>query len=384
MNTHRTKPLLGVYCLDQDSNRTSSRGIYRFTKKLIVELSRDEQPWRTLLLLSEANAKDFKPESLPPDWTAVVLPGSYGRGMRRLLADHWLGWRLARKHGCDVLWYPKGWISIFNAFSKPLALCTLHDTIPNYYLRNGHGGTREFLSSLYFNSLMHLGLRRAQLITTVSHTSKEALTKLVPEARDRIEVVPEGGRLVSTVTSPQKMDRLVVFGSDKPHKATRETLELLDRFSENSSRTFTVSVIGMTGFPEDWRFAPTHSQVEFLGRVSDEALARTIAESRATVFLSHVEGFGLPFLESYMLGTPVCYRSAHSLAEIADGLPGGYDGSGISSFSTALEAVLAMDENEIETARQGLLCRFTWEKAAAAMSGAIHRALSAVDEQVPE
>jgi glycosyltransferase involved in cell wall biosynthesis len=53
----------------------------------------------------------------------------------------------------------------------------------------------------------------------------------------------------------------------------------------------------------------------------DEALASVIAEARATLMPSHVEGYGLPVAESLALGTPVICSDLPPFREIAGDVP---------------------------------------------------------------
>jgi glycosyltransferase involved in cell wall biosynthesis len=105
--------------------------------------------------------------------------------------------------------------------------------------------------------------------------------------------------------------------------------------------------------------------VSYVGRASDAQLRDLMQGSRALVFLSEIEGFGLPLLEAYDAHTPVCYRNASAPAEVMDGAPGGWDGESEEGFHAALGEALALSPEEIERIRERLLSRFNWEAAAA-------------------
>ena len=51
---------------------------------------------------------------------------------------------------------------------------------------------------------------------------------------------------------------------------------------------------------------------------SEATLIDLVRRARALLLPSEIEGFGLPALEAYFLGTPVCY-AAESVAEILAG-----------------------------------------------------------------
>ncbi len=58
-------------------------------------------------------------------------------------------------------------------------------------------------------------------------------------------------------------------------------------------------------------------QVVFLGHVPDEELYWTLKHSKAMVFTSLFEGFGIPVVEAFYLGVPVIAGNACAMAEVA-------------------------------------------------------------------
>ena len=50
--------------------------------------------------------------------------------------------------------------------------------------------------------------------------------------------------------------------------------------------------------------------------LEDSALQTAYREARALILPSEIEGFGLPALEAYYLGTPVCFIENTSVEEI--------------------------------------------------------------------
>ena len=60
----------------------------------------------------------------------------------------------------------------------------------------------------------------------------------------------------------------------------------------------------------DWK-------VRALGRLSDEDLAVVMRRATVFVFPSRAEGFGLPVIEAFALGTPVIHSDAPALLEVS-------------------------------------------------------------------
>lgn len=60
-------------------------------------------------------------------------------------------------------------------------------------------------------------------------------------------------------------------------------------------------------------------RISVLGRLDDPDLAVVLARATVFVFPSLAEGFGLPVIEAFSLGTPVVHSDAPALLEVSDG-----------------------------------------------------------------
>jgi glycosyltransferase involved in cell wall biosynthesis len=97
--------------------------------------------------------------------------------------------------------------------------------------------------------------------------------------------------------------------------------------------------------------------------MEDSNLQAAYSSARALILPSEIEGFGLPALEAYYLGTPVCFVKGTSVEEILAGVTGkgAFSLESRESFFAALEEVMAMDPSEIR--RCGLKLRETFDSA---------------------
>lgn len=352
-----------VYCLDQDHASTASMGIYNYTRKLLVHMARVDDPgFDLVILLSETNADDLKPSTLPGWMDTLVRAGRYANGPRRLLADHWLAPLLARRAGAGLIHFPKGWRSA--AVPRRIkTIVTMHDTIPDY-VNARYPSEAGAARTTYFRVAGLLSATRSTHILTVSDFSRDCLAGRYPSARDRITTIYEGpGITCSPRPAAEKQDQVLVIGSARPHKATRETLGLLADYFQRGKAASQVRVAGLDRWPSSWGVEP-ELDVAFLGRIPDKALAEELASARALVFLSEMEGFGLPFVEAWLSGTPVCFRDASALAEIGRGFPGAWDGDSSESFGAALDEVLDLTPQAISTLRDRAGATFDWNNTA--------------------
>ncbi|MBU0677414.1 MAG: glycosyltransferase [Verrucomicrobia bacterium] len=354
---------IGIYCLDQDHSTTSSVGLYNYLKRLIGALSQMPDPgFEVVLLLSSANRDELVPKSRPAWLSTYICAGAYGSGLRRLKADHIIVRRLIKELRLEVVHFPKGWLPLVPVHGVR-TIATLADTIMHYYAVH-YPGFVSVPKLKYFNwATMHT-LRNADRIITISKASREALSDLRKECREKTTVTYLGPGLPVRPMTVEKEFDFLVMGSRVPHKATPETLRLLADYSRQKGLEASVRVAGLSGWPKEWGQEPAGMSIKYLGKVPDEDLVRQMGRARALVFLSYIEGFGLPLIEAYETGTPACYRDSTSLGEIMRGVPGGWDGGDQAGFSRALDEVMEMSRHEIAEIRNRLRNDFNWTRTA--------------------
>jgi glycosyltransferase involved in cell wall biosynthesis len=353
---------LGVYLADQAWDRTQSKGIYAYSRLLVRQLAERLPEHELTLVVNRANRPDMVPRG-HPDARVVCLPTACASGFPRLLADHVLGMRVARARGLHLLHFPKGFIPLYPA-GRTRITATVHDTIPLYYERHypGHFGRTKLR---YLRAMLRHTLRGAHGLMTVSHFSRAAILDLARTwniAMPVIDVCEQAPDPVLTAASegpepPRDPTRLLHLGSLLPHKRTRETLALFQRFNRRAGGRWRLHVTGLHAAPPAWGLEPG-AEVRFLGPLPAPALRDELMQARALLLLSSVEGFGLPALEAWFLGTPVCYAPGESLEEILAGLPGRCDPIDDQTFDTALREVLDLHDKERHAIRDALRQRF--------------------------
>lgn len=175
---------------------------------------------------------------------------------------------------------------------------------------------------LYRGLLPALG-RSARHITTVSNFSATQIATFRVAPPGRITVVPNGHEHAlrwlpahSDKTKPiAGRSTIVLLGSLAPHKNTGLILRLAH---DLAARGLRLAIVGSSdpGIFASIGANPDATNVHWLGRVSDEALAALLQDSLCLAFPSLTEGFGLPPLEAMSLGCPVVVSDRGSLPEV--------------------------------------------------------------------
>jgi len=161
-----------------------------------------------------------------------------------------------------------------------------------------------------------------------------------------------------------KQPLLLHIGSTKPHKRSHEAVEFMLAYAAQSDSPLVPTILGpLTRATE--LLLRAHPVNRIKRTMSSPELARLMRSSRALVFNSEREGFGLPPVEAFALGTPAVFARTDVMEEVLGASPGGYTQGDYASFATAMDEVLALSSDDLLALRASILERYNWEAVAA-------------------
>ena len=197
-------------------------------------------------------------------------------------------------------------------------------------------------------------VRAADAIVAVSEFTRDELVELLGVSEERIRVVHNGVEPVFSPAGPRaEGDYVLAVGTLEPRKNLARVVEAA-RLAGVELR-----VVGAAG----WGGVDVPGWV---GRVSDDALARLYRGARCMIYASLYEGFGLPVLEAMASGAPVVTSRGGATEEIAGGAAALVDPHDVESIAAGIgEATKRRDElvpRGLERAAE-----FTWSAAADAV-----------------
>jgi glycosyltransferase involved in cell wall biosynthesis len=263
---------------------------------------------------------------------------------------------------------------------------TVHDLI---YARfpDAHAGLRD----KGMRVLVPAAVRRSVRVIADSQSTRLDLIALLGTDPDQIDVVPLGLGSVRRAEPMAEQDVrarfalgerrvLLSLSAKRPHK---NLLALIGALAELAREERPVLVL--SGYPtaheaelrDRARALGLDGDVRFPSWLSAAELEGLWAMSRAFVFPSLYEGFGLPVLEAMARGVPVACSNASSLPEVAGDAALLFDPSDVGAISVALRRLLT-DTVLAETLRARGLQRvrqFTWEHTARLTLDSYARAL---------
>lgn len=293
--------------------------------------------------------------------------------------------RFLKKYKPDLFLSPDGFIPLKTSIPS---LAVIHD-INFYHLPQN----LPFFIRNFYLKYFPIYAARSKRIATVSEYSKSDIVKSYNINPDKIDVVYNGSDRVFVPLSADKQKQVkkeysdekeffVFIGSLVPRKNLYRMLEAFEIFKEKTGLSHKLIIIGDKMF----RYSRTmgmHSQMNFkddvifTGRIPREEIRKVLASSRALVFVSYFEGFGIPILEAFRCEVPVITGNRTSLPEI-----GGDAALYADPFSVEdiAKAMIEIERNKLlrkELINKGQLRKehFTWEKTAEKLWDCIEKAV---------
>jgi glycosyltransferase involved in cell wall biosynthesis len=315
---------------------------------VVVNLAVDVTPLR----LTRAGTARYLENLLERIPARRIAFGGAGRAsvLARELA--WYPLALSQFRGADVLHCP----TYYGPLRPRVAtVVTVHDLA---VLRHPDAFPRW--TRTYAPRLVPHMVRAAVRVIAVSEFTAREVEELLDVPRERIRVVPNGVEPLFTPDGPRaRGDYVLAVGTLEPRKNLERTIEATRRLG------VALRVVGASGWG-GIEAGGTH--VTWLGRVSDEELARQYRGARCVVYASLYEGFGIPVLEALACGAPVVTSRGGAPEEVAGGQATLVDPLDAGSIAAGIEAARPGDPAYAraftwdETAR---LTRAVYEEAAA-------------------
>jgi glycosyltransferase involved in cell wall biosynthesis len=351
---------VSVYLADQNPGYDRSLGISRMSRVVLREMKK-----RANISLQVITSLSSQQGPLSASHVKT-LPWSTRPRIMRLLTDHLhpvLSWFTPSP---DIWYFPKGYLPRFNLLKAPTVV-TVHDTIIQYY-QDHHAGWRTPMEYAYWKYMLTFTLKNADAIFTVSEISKKNIRSFMlrqglPEKKILVTYEPCFYEQTPQPEDSPKKDYVVHLASREPHKSTHNLIRWWIARSESGENPPLLSLVGQVP-SESEELIATHPCIKRHGFLDDDELQTVIREARALILPSEIEGFGLPAIEAYYLGTPVCFVKGTSVEEILEESTsvGAFQLAEQDSLWDALDQVLAMPAAEVRRIGLELRERFAAAK----------------------
>jgi glycosyltransferase involved in cell wall biosynthesis len=312
----------------------------------------------------------------PGPWSelmeTVEVPVHVARRIEWVRGEQQLLPRQAVRAGVDVL---HSLASTAPAWGRFARVVTVHDLIYRRF-PEAHAGIR----ALGMRVLVPLAVRRSDRVIADSLSTRDDLIGLLGAAPERIDVVPLGaGTLPRTKPLAEATIRerlglgerpvLLSLSAKRPHKNLAVLLEALASLPA-PERPLLVLAGYATDYERELRERAVAlgvaEDVRWPGWLAADELEGLWAITRAFVYPSLYEGFGLPVLEAMGRGVAVACSNASSLPEVAGDaalLFEPHDAAGVASAVRRLLADPALAQR-LRQAGVAQAAQFSWERSA--------------------
>lgn len=280
-----------------------------------------------------------------------------GMGLGSPLSPLGLG-SAARKSSAEVFYSP--------SFMPPFApkmpfIFTVHDLMHLFYYSKMH--------QLYYKTVISWLSRRAKKIITVSHYSKGQLVELMGIPEQLIEVIYNGvddSFLENKEAKNLGRPYFLYVGNRRVNKNLPNMLRAFATASLPEDFIFALSGKSDPELDALIRDLGIGDRVKFLGFIPEAELPAYYRGAFATMFVSLMEGFGLPVLESMASETPVITSTVSSLPEIAGGAAACVAPDSPEAIATAMSKLVDDSRFYADLQQKGLVQarKFPWEKTA--------------------
>ena len=254
-------------------------------------------------------------------WEQVILP------------------RLAKKHGVDILHCPANLAPVLYGGKS---VVNIHDLC---FLVQPAWFSWSF--RLIYGWLVPLIAKRASRIITNSNYSKNDILELLKIDTNRLRLTywaVDPLFYQHALPYPERDKRILFVGSLEPRKNLKGLLEAFNLYrSQNPASRLKLTIVGCESplfAGERYNLGEFASEIDFVGYISDNDLAKLYGNSLALVYPSFYEGFGFPPLEAMAAGTPVITSHNSSLPEVVGEAALLVDPSNPQDISRAIEEVL--------------------------------------------
>ncbi len=349
----------------------NSKGLGRYTQKLIEHLEKIDDTNTYVIFLRASNFGCYQPKNIR--FTKVIADYRWYSFAEQIFMPYFL-----YKEKCDLIHFPH-----FNVpyFFRGKFVVTIHDLILIHFPTMRSSTLHPLIYKIKFSAykiVIKRAIMRARRVIAVSQFTKKDILKTYQIPSQKIVVTYEAGiEKIAQDTQPSTIIEkygiiepyVLYVGNAYPHKNLER---LVGAFHKISTRDKNLSLV-LVG-KDDFFYNKILTvitkcnirNVHILHNVSDDELKALYVRSRAYIFPSLYEGFGLPPLEAMAYGVPVAASDHPCLQEICGKAAYYFDARNTSAITDALLHIMTDDRLRTELINNGYenIKRFSWRKMA--------------------
>lgn len=340
-------------------------GIGWFTFEVLKRIVRNHPEHQFLFFFDRAYDEEFIfSENVLP----IVL---HPQARHPVLFNIWFDFSVTRalkKYKADIFFSPDGMLSLRTNLPQ---IAVIHDLNFEHYPEDLPSHITK-----YYLKRFPLFAKKASKIITVSEFSKKDICKTYTINKSKVNVVYNGAAIeYSPISIENRVKQLkginngvpyfIYVGSLHKRKNIKRMLQAFKNLKNSYKGPLDFIIIGDYLWGKDNELMTISKDVKFVGRKSGSELANLVGNSKALVYVSYFEGFGIPVLEGMKCGVPVVASNLTSIPEVGGKAIIYVDPFSVDSIKTGL--IEALDESNFSIYRQKGLIQaenFNWDISA--------------------
>ncbi len=279
---------------------------------------------------------------------------------------------VCKKLKADRVFFPRGYTTL-NHPTYDIVL--IHDLIPFYYSEN-YPDVFNKIENAYIMGRLKQSARSAKKIITISQASKSDIIKYCRVNEDKIVVINNACECDDLEIEKAERPYICAMTSGLPHKNAKGVIASYVRYCEMTDNPINLVVIGLGdiseyNIPDDVRNRITcHKFI-----MSNEEKNKLIGGGEIFLFLSLVEGFGLPPIEAMQLGVPVICSNTSSLPEVVGAAAVLVDPTDYEDVASKMKALISDGYARADLVNKGYenVMRFSWTNCIEAYEEALFK-----------
>ena len=270
----------------------------------------------------------------------------------------------------DIVYHPFQYLSLF---SRAKQIITIHDFIPLYY---PEVAKHQYY---YYKFIMPILLKKAYKVICISENTKNDVLKFYNIDSDKLVKIYNGydrelfnvNNVREDILEKYNITRpyFIAVGAGYSHKNLETALNAFSKIVNKFDSEFVI--VGKDSnyilkLKELVKKLHIEKQVKFIGYVPDEDLPTLYNKSKAFVYPTLYEGFGLPILEAMACETVVLTANNSSLPEVYGDAALDFDAKDEKEIVNKMKLVLTdskLREKLIELSKKQI-AKFTWDNTA--------------------
>ena len=208
----------------------------------------------------------------------------------------------------------------------------------------------KFMSQSLFSYIGKKAYNNAKAITVVSDFLKKSISKHIADSA-RIKVVPNViNQAVFTFQSKVSGNSIVFTCVAHWTNPKRPDLifNALNEISKTSKKSIKLNVVGEGILLEKLKPLKWNFEINYLGNLIPENLAKTLQQSNYFLHASEIETFSIVIAESLATGTPVLASNVGAIPELINSSNGVVVQNDIQSWVDGLKKIIAINEFDLK------------------------------------